>query len=142
MASIIKIKRHSANPSDFNISKHYNTGIKVVFGGSIYVAIRSSIGSQPNLSPLDWSITSDTIAAAGHPSFLSAGELAYDEIADNLYYGSSANDGSVILIASASSALLSGVHYGDGSHLTGLSSSYVPPANATFTSSVSAPALS
>jgi len=38
---------------------------------------------------------------------------------------------------------LSGTHYGDGSNLSGvIKTQYTPPANATFTSSVSAPALS
>jgi len=121
MASIIKIKRRSANPSNFDISKNYTAGTKVVFEGSIYVAIQNNIGSQPDVSPLDWSVTADTIATSGAPSSLHAGELAFDELDNKLYYGSSVNDGSVILIGSASSALLSGIHYGDGSRLTNIS---------------------
>jgi hypothetical protein len=45
-------------------------------------------------------------------------------------------------ISASNNIWTSGKFYGDGSQLTGLPATYTPPANATFTSSVSAPALS
>jgi hypothetical protein len=45
-------------------------------------------------------------------------------------------------ISASGNISISGSYYGDGSKLTGVAGTYTPPANATFTSSVSAPTLS
>lgn len=121
MASIIKIKRRSANPSNFNSNSYYVVGTKVLFGNTVYVASRNSTGSVPTISPFDWDISAEIPELPGPPSSLDDGELAFNEVDEKLYYGSSAEGGSVILIASTSSALLSGIHYGDGSNLTNIS---------------------
>lgn len=101
MANIIKIKRRKDNAPNYDPTRvnssgsggqnlEYKSGDKCLYNGKIYVALYNNDAILPTNTTY-WQETADVVNVGGAPTSLEAGEIAYNEVDNTLYYGSENN---------------------------------------------------